>query len=75
MDWGWTSYKPTGWKRDDGCKQYLGRFMSIEEPDGYYIYGYFICRVYFWAHRPILALRKIVASGKDPLTFADQTIN
>lgn len=69
-EWGWTSYKFSGWKKDDGCKFYRGRFMSIEEPG-----GYSVCYVYFWAHRPILALRKIVESGKDPLTFAEKTIN
>lgn len=70
MDWGWTSYEKTGWKRDDGCKQYLGRFRAMEDPD-----SHFTCLVWFWAHRPILALREIVESGEDPLMFTEKTIN
>ena len=69
MDWGWTSYRKAGWGRKDGRNYYRGRFQT-EEPGGYYV-----CYVWFWAHRPILALREIVESGKDPLTFAEQTIN
>lgn len=69
MDWGWTSYKKTMWKHPDGRKLYISHFRA-DDAD-----GFTKVTISFWAHHPILALRKICKSGKDPLTFANKTIN
>ena len=60
-NWGWTSYTGQGWKRDDGRKLYLGRFMKI---DGNFPVGPNAAmekfKITFWARRPVLAMREIV---------------
>lgn len=70
MDWGWTSYEKTSWVKDYDCKLYIGHFRTTDDPD-----NFTKVTIRFWARRPILALRKIVESGKVPLTFAEKTIN
>ena len=75
--WGWTSYNATGWVNEtpDGTvayKQYVGRFMT----DG--LHEYTTARILFWAKRPIIALRSIVAElnqGANPLNFENETID
>ena len=70
--WGWTSYSATGWARDNGIKQYIGRFRGDD------VDGYTYARIEFFARRPILALRSIVEElnqGANPLNFGERIIN
>lgn len=70
--WGITSYRRSDyWVREDGRKGYVGCFLHTNCA----LLGYSSCSVHFWAKRPILALREIVNSGRDPVTFTEQTIN
>jgi hypothetical protein len=68
-DWGYTSYEHTGWANDNDKKCYHARFMKIH-PDGYET-----CRMYFYASRPILALRAICNSGKNPIEYDNAEVN
>ena len=68
--WGWEHYERTFWKRDDGRKCYIGHFRMDNDP-----HHWTVTIVRFWAKHPIIALRMICQSGKDPKTFADQVIN
>ena len=70
--WGWTSYNATGWTRLNGGKQYIGRFRADD------VDGYTYARIEFYARRPIIALRSIVAElnqGANPLNFENETID
>ena len=68
--WGWTSYEKTHWKRDDGRKLYIGHFRQDNDP-----HNWTAQTIRFWAHRPIIALRGIVNSGKDPKVFDNKEVN
>lgn len=68
--WGWTSYERTGFVRDDGSKLYVGHFRREND-----IYNWTVQTIRFWAKRPIVALRTIVNSGKDPSKFNSQDVN
>ncbi len=68
--WGWDRYERTSWIREDGRPMYVGHFRMNNDP-----HHWTICRVRFWARRPILALREIVISRKHPEDFADRVIN
>lgn len=72
-NWGWTSYKRTGWIHASNRRIYSANFMAVGLDENEL--GYAKCRVMFAALHPILALRAIVDSGKDPLDFDDTVIN
>jgi hypothetical protein len=72
-EWGWTSYRRTGWAHPNGTRQYRAHFRSPGSPRGYNA-----CTITFWARRPRLALRHIVSvkrSTDEILAFNGQTIN
>lgn len=68
--WGWVRYERTFWKREDGRKLYIGHFKQDNDP-----YCWTVAEVRFWAMRPIVAMREICRSGKDPTAFADSVVN
>jgi hypothetical protein len=68
-EWGWTSYKRLGWANKQGQRLYEAHLRS----DG--PRGFATCTIRFWARRPIIALRNIVNSGKDPIEFHQKEIN
>jgi hypothetical protein len=75
-NWGWTSYEKLGWVTVDehgDHPMYYARFTGYV-PDGN-IHHYWKAYVRFYARRPVLALRAIVESGKNPTDFADEVIN
>lgn len=69
-DWGWTSYRRTGWKHESGRHIYHALFRAPHGVRGFQLVG-----VNFAAERPILALRHIANSGQDPLDFHGQVVN
>jgi len=69
-EWGWTSYKRLGWADKQGRRLYEAHLRSFDGP-----MGFSTCTIRFWARRPIIALRTIVNSGKDPVTFHEKEIN
>ena len=74
-DWGWTSYRRSGWVRDDpdGTRRlYKATFRTSSIPP---TLDYEEVSVQFWARRPILALRHIAASGKHPSDFHSGQVN
>lgn len=52
--WGWTSYRREVARLQDGRRLYLGRFARERGTTGYER-----ARLYFWARRPIAALREL----------------
>jgi hypothetical protein len=68
--WSWSRYERTHWVNPDGHKLYIGYFVQFDGPK-----GYVEAEVKFWAKRPIVALRSICKSGKDPIEFAGQVVN
>lgn len=69
--WGWDRYERTPWVRQDGkTRLYVGHFRMDNDP-----HHWTIVEVRFWAKRPIVALRTICHSGRNPVEFADQIIN
>ncbi|MFI5341750.1 MAG: hypothetical protein ACHQ7N_18160 [Candidatus Methylomirabilales bacterium] len=58
-EWGWTSYRRTGWVNTDGIRQYEAHFRSPGSPR-----GFSTCTILFWARHPRLALRHIVTGKK-----------
>ena len=68
--WCCTSYKKEQWVRENGQKYYRANFMIQDS-----LLSYRRCAMYFWARRPILALREIASSGKEPLEFDGKEIN
>lgn len=78
LDWGWTSYRREPWliQGDDGIERrcYRARFRS--QPTRTSAGRSWEERtIVFCAQRPILALRTIANSGKDPLEFDGRQIN
>jgi len=83
--WGWTRYKKSHWQRDDGYKAYIGCFQrSVKSEDvelwnlgdhTYSVFGDYIrVEVLFWSKHPVLAMRAICQSGKDPITFRETDV-
>jgi len=83
--WGWTHYKWTYWQRDDGYKAYIGYFKRPVLSDDvdrwnagdhtYSVFGEYIrVEVLFWSKHPVLAMRAICQSGKDPATFREMDV-
>ena len=70
LDWGWTSYTRKPWVRDDGRKLYTFYLRSDTST-----LQFQTCSIQFWAKRPILAIREILNSGKDPLSYDGKTVN
>ena len=70
LEWGWTSYRREGWTRDDGRRLYTFRLRSDTTT-----LGFQTCTVQFWAKRPMLAIRAVINSGRDPLTYHGTAIN
>jgi hypothetical protein len=70
LDWGWTSYARKPWARDDGRKLYTFYLRSDTST-----LEFQTCTIQFWAKRPILAIREIINSGKDPLSYDGKTVN
>lgn len=70
--WAILRYERTLLRQDDGLKLYVGHFCR-----GEYLSrdGWEECTVMFWARRPVLAMRAIVQSGKNPAEFAGQEVN
>ncbi len=69
---GWTSYDKTGWvnENDSKLKLYLGRFIVSDD------YGHYAkILINFWAHRPILALRKMVRGDINLLDYEGKAVN
>ncbi len=76
LKWYWTSYRRDysdaylpGQKVGDR-KCYIGCFYA---EDG--LPCFWRSTIRFWAHRPVLALREIVQSGKHPREFTDTLVN
>ena len=74
-EWGWTSYKRTGWVSSAfpdhrERRQYTVCLRKIGTPDSWEQ-----VTIQFWALRPILALRTITQGEADPLTFDDTAVN
>jgi hypothetical protein len=72
-EWGWTSYRRTGWVRDDGVREYRATLQTVGS-----LHHWTRCTIMFSARHPLLALRQIVAgrkSAEEILAFAGQTIN
>ena len=81
-NWGWTSYKKTGWNDEEGRKMYRAIFMTeqlIDKQSGKSVFRYKKCTVDFLAKRPILALRKIIDTCKvfkvNPWEFEGKAVN
>lgn len=79
--WYWERYERTLFKRGDGCKAYIGHFrrdLTASECVAMRpkcLAAWDNVPVVFWAKRPIIALRTICQSGRDPAEFHGQTIN
>lgn len=69
-EWGWTSYRATGWRHESGRRIYKANFRAPEGP-----MGFRLCGILFAAARPILALREIANSGRDPMDYSGQVVN
>jgi hypothetical protein len=72
-NYGWTSYKSTGWKAANGKKFYEGCFRASNDP-----YNYTLIRIMFIAKRPVIAMQEIVKKlnqGKLPHEIANTEIN
>lgn len=72
-EWGWTSYRRTGWVNAAGIREYRAHFRSIGSPRGWNC-----CTITFFARRPRLALRHIVSvpqSCNEILAFDGRAIN
>ncbi len=70
LEWGWTSYKREPWAREDGRRLYTFNMRSDVST-----LEFQFCTLRFWAKRPMVAIKEILASGKDPLEFDGKTIN
>lgn len=70
--WSYGHYKRTHWIDEDGRRLYYGHFIKDPCVPGE---GHETCKIGFWARRPVLAMRAIIASGKDPIEFNGQDIN
>ena len=68
--WAWDRYERTHWINPLGRKLYFGHFSRSVDGGGHEI-----CVVRFWANRPVIALRQIVASDKNPEDYADSEVN
>lgn len=69
MEWGWTSYKKTGWKMNNGLKEYRAKFRGIYPAT---INGMKEQTIIFFARHPVKALRDISAAaekGIEPIKF------
>lgn len=73
--WSWERYERTILRRADGRKAYVGHFRRELKPIGPALASWENLPVVFWAKRPIIALRMICQSGRDPAEFHGQTIN
>ena len=69
-EWGWVRYERTFWAREDGRKMYIGHFQKDHDPN-----GWTAAEVKFWARRPVVAMRAIANSGKNPADFMNQDVN
>ncbi len=74
-DWGWTSYKKTGWITDDGRKAYTACFRTNGTATGKGCLIFTTAKIHFYAKHPIKALRNIVRQvngGTGILSFNGQ---
>lgn len=72
-EWGWTSYRRTGWVRDDGVREYRAHLRTAGS-----VHHWTRVTITFWARRPIVSLRQLVASRRsvdEIQAFDDQTIS
>ena len=74
-EWIWERYERTYLTRPDGRKCYIGHFRRevIPVPPG--IAAWDNLAVVFWAKHPIIAMRAIWQSGRDPAEFHGQMVN
>ena len=70
LEWGWTSYKKMPWARQDSRHLYTFNLRSDTAT-----LGFQTCTIQFWAKRPILAIREIIASGRDPCSYHHEIVN
>ena len=68
--WGWTSYRRTGWRTEER-REYKAKFRT----EGDAIHGFSEVTIRFLARFPILALRTIAESGRDPSEYHGLAIN
>ena len=69
--WGYTSYKRIPlWTNDEGQHLYEARFVRYID-----MRSYDLQVIRFWAHRPVIALRSICQSSRDPIDFHGKSIN
>lgn len=78
FEWGWTSYRRVGWlvEQDDGVVRRCYRAKVRSQATRISTELTWEERtIVFYAQRPILALREITNSSKDPLEFDGQRIH
>ncbi len=59
LEWGWTSYRRTGWINKNGQRCYTVNLSASSGQVG----EFETVRLLFWARRPILAIREMAATG------------
>ncbi len=73
--WTWERYERTYVTGPDGREAYIGHFRQQVTPIPPAIEAWDNLQVVFWAKRPVIALRAICQSGRDPATFHGATVN
>ena len=72
LDWGWTSYHRCGFASPlNGRRLYGAHFRA----DNSAPLGWQTLYIQFWARRPIVALREIVTSKRDPNEYSGAIVN
>jgi hypothetical protein len=75
MDWGWTSYKKTGWVNKDGFKEYTAKFRGVYPAT---INGMKEQTIRFFSKHPGKALGHIVSATEkgavEPISFHNASI-
>jgi|GEM_PF-6341410 len=74
-EWLWKKYERTWWEREGGARLYVGHFQREVPPEGKELRAWKNLTVAFWAHHPVLAMRHILQTGKDPMEFHGAEIN
>lgn len=72
-EWGYGRCERTLWRRSTPrgeLRCVFGHFIHVLSPTSWEE-----VTVRFWAVHPILAMRQIIASGKNPADFADTEVN
>jgi len=68
--WLYDRYERTVWRSENGVKMYIGYFTQLHNDC-----SWTECQVKFYARRPIVAMRTIASSGRNPADFANKEIN